>query len=76
MVATPHANCYLTGALHLYKTNDALLYQFMEVHMQMGLVWAKMGNVCKSCVGEMIATPQRNWCLRSAASLRFPIESV
>ena len=48
MVATPHANCYFTGALNLYKTNDALLYQFMEVHMQMGLVRAKWAMCAKA----------------------------
>ena len=75
-ITTPHANCYFTGALNLYKTSEVLLNQFKEVDMQMGLVRATMGNECKTCAGEMIATAHRNWCLRSAASLRFAIEGV
>ena len=37
-----------------------------------GQQWA----MCKSCAGEMIATAHRDWCLRSAASLRFAMEGV
>ena len=75
-VPTPHANCYFTVALNLYKTSDILLNQFMEVDMQIGLMRATMGNVCKSCAGEMIGRAHRDWCLRSAASLRFAIEGI
>ena len=75
-VPTSHANCYFTGAWNIYKTSDVLLNQFMQVDMQIGLVRATMGNVCKSCAGEIIARAHRDWCLCSAASLRFAIEGI
>ena len=43
--------------------------------MQKGPVFATMGNVQK-LAGEMIATAQRDWCLPSAASLRFAIGGI
>ena len=58
------------------QTIDAMLNEFIEVDMLLGLVRASMGNLCKSCAGEMIATTHRNWCLRLAPSLRFAIEGV
>ena len=75
-IASPDTNCYFTVASNLYKSFHALLNRFMEVDMQMGPVRATMGNVCKSCAGETIATAHRNWCLRSAASVTFAIEGV